>query len=139
MGWTNARAVPRGNIGAAMEAPLSTRPIRRVLRWQAGTTVAVAVIAGLWLGGHAALSGVLGGVVNITAVVVYAVVLGIANPASAGGTVMALFRAEACKILVIIAQLCLVLLVYKNLVPAAFFASFVITVLLFRMALVEPN
>ena len=101
---------------AVMEAPLSTKPIRRVLKWQAGATVAIAAVAGVWLGGHAALSAVLGGVVNITAVVVYAVVLGISNPASAGGTVAALFRAEAAKILVIVVQLWLVLVTYKDVV-----------------------
>jgi ATP synthase protein I len=122
-----------------MEAPLSTKPIRRVLKWQAGATVVIAVIAGVWQGGHAALSAVLGGVVNITAVVVYAVVLRISNPASAGGTVAALFRAEAAKILAIILQLWLVLMTYREVVFAVFFASFVITVLLFRMALLERN
>ena len=130
--------------GAVMEAPLSTKPIRRVLLWQAAATVAMAVIAGFWVGPHGALSAVLGGVVNITAVVVFAVVMwisirGISNPASAGGTVTGLFRAEACKILVIILQLCLVLITYKEVVPAAFFASFVITVLLFRVALIKRN
>jgi len=127
------------HISAVMEAPLSTKPIRRVLKWQAGVTVAMAAVAGLVLGTHGALSAVLGGVVNITAVVVYAVVLGISKPASAGGTVAALFRAEAGKILVIILQLGLVLLTYKDLVPAVFFGSFVITVLLFRMALLEDK
>ncbi len=118
-----------------MQAPLSTKPIRRVLTWQAIATVAVATIAGLWVGGHGALSAMLGGVVNIAAVVVYAVVLGISNPTSAGATVAAVFRAEAAKVLVIILQLWVVLVSYKNLVAAAFFVSFVITVLLFRMAL----
>jgi ATP synthase protein I len=122
-----------------MQAPLSTKPIRRVLKWQAIATVVVAAVAGLWLGGHGALSAVLGGVVNITAVVVYAVVLGISNPASAGGTVAAVFRAEAIKVLVIILQLWMVLVTYTDLAAAAFFTSFVITVLLFRMALIESN
>ncbi len=122
-----------------MQAPLSTKPIRQVLKWQAIATVAVAAIAMLWLGGQGALSAVLGGAVNITAVVVYAVVLGISNPASAGGTVAAMFRAEAIKVLVIILQLWVVLVTYKDLVPAVFFTSFVITVLLFRVALIESN
>jgi len=122
-----------------MEAPLSTQPIRRVLKWQAGATVAMAVATGLWLGWHGALSATLGGVVNITALVVSAAVMGISKPASAGGTVAALFRAEASKILVIIVGLCLVLLTYKNVVPAVFFGSFVITVLLFPVALLERN
>ena len=122
-----------------MDAPLSTKPIRRVLRWQAIVTVGVAAVAGLWGGGPAALSAVLGGVVNLTSVVVYAVVLGISNPASAGGTVAALFRAEAGKILVIIAQLWLVLTAYRDVVPLAFFATFVITVLLFRLAFLDRD
>ncbi len=122
-----------------MEAPLSTKPIRRVLKWQAGASVAMAAVAGLWLGWHGALSAVLGGVVNITALVVSAVVMGISNPGSAGGTVAALFRAEASKILVIILQLCLVMLTYRDVVPAVFFGSFVITVLLFPVALLERN
>jgi len=122
-----------------MEAPLSTQPIRRVLRWQAAATVVMAVIGGLWHGWHGALSAVLGGVVNITSVVVYAVILAISKPASAGGTVAALFRAEAGKILVIIVQLWLVLVTYRQVDFVVFFASFVITVLLFRMALLERN
>ncbi len=123
-------------MSAAMETPLSTKPIRRVLRWQAIVTAGMAAVAGLGPG-HAALSAVLGGIVNITAVVVYAVVLAVSNPSSAGGTVAAVFRAEAGKILVIIVQLWLVLTTYKDVVPAAFFAAFVITVLLFRMALLD--
>jgi ATP synthase protein I len=126
-------------MSAAMDAPLSTKPIRRVLRWQAIVTVAMAAVAGLWAGGHAALSAVLGGVVNITAVVVYAVVFAISNPTSAGGTVAAMFRAEAGKILVIIGELWLVLTAYKDVVPLAFFATFVITVLLFRLAFLDRD
>ena len=99
----------------------------------------MAGIAGLWAGPHGALSAVLGGVINIAAVVVYAVVLAISKPASAGGTVAALFRAEASKIFVILVQLWLVLVTYPEVDFVVFFASFVITVLLFRMALFERN
>ena len=119
------------------QAPLSTPAIRRVLRWQAIVTVAMAVVAFAWGGGHAALSAVLGGIVNIAAVVVFAVVYSLSRPTSAGGTVAALFRAEASKILVIVGQLWLVLANYKEVVPIAFFATFVITVLLFRIALLD--
>ena len=83
------------------------------------------------------LSALLGGVVNITAVVVFAVILWVSKPASAGATVAAMFRAEAGKILVILAQLGLVLAMYRDIVPVVFFASFVITVMLFRMSLLE--
>jgi ATP synthase protein I len=118
-----------------MEPPLSTRPIRSVLKWQAVATMSIAVIAGALAGVHGALSAVLGGIVNLSACVVYAVVLGWTKPATPGGTVVALLRAEACKILVIVLQLWLVLTTYRDVVLAAFFATFVVTVLLFRMAL----
>ena len=126
-----------------MQAPLSTKPIRAVLKWQAIATGAMAVVAWVWAGGDsagaAALSAVLGGVINITAVVVYAVVLGVSNPTTAGGTVAAMIRAEACKILVIVVQLWLVLTLYKEVVLAALFAAFVVTVLLFRMAFFDSD
>jgi ATP synthase protein I len=131
-----------------MGAPL-TKPIRLVLRWQAMATIVMAIIswgvvtvladAGAAAGGHAALSAALGGVVNIAAVVVYAFVLGISRPSTAGGTVAAMFRAEASKILVIIVQLWLVLATYKDVVPVAFLATFVITVLLFGIAFLDRD
>ena len=118
-----------------MKSPLSTAPIRNVLKWQALATLAIAVIGGLWAGVHGALSAVLGGIVNISACVVFALVVAMSRPSSAGATVATLFRAEAGKILVIVLQLWFVLTSYKDIVLAAFFAAFVITVLLFRMAL----
>jgi len=78
---------------------------------------------------------VLGGVVNLSAGVVYAFVLAIAPGKTAGATMMALFRAEAAKILVIIGQLWLVLANYREVVVPALLAAFVVTVLLFRVAL----
>jgi F0F1-type ATP synthase assembly protein I len=137
----NGTGIARSAKGAVMEAPLSTKPIRRVLKWQAIATVAMAAVAGIWTGGDwaAALSAVLGGIVNIAAVVVYAAVFGLSHPSTAGGTITALFRAEASKILVIIGELWLVLTTYKDIVPVAFFATFVITVLLFRMALIDRD
>ena len=77
--------------------------------------------------------------VNVDTMVMSLSMRGISNPASAGGTVAALFRAEASKILVIIVQLWLVLVTYRQVDFVVFFASFVITVLLFRMALLERN
>jgi F0F1-type ATP synthase assembly protein I len=49
-------------------------------------------------------------------------------------------RAEASKVALIVLQLWLVLTTYKEVVPLFFFATFVITVLLTRMAfLVRDN
>ena len=85
-------------------------------------TVVVAAIAGLWAGGHGAMSAVLGGVVNLAAGVVYAFLLGLGLGAKAvpdaGTSLVAMFRAEAGKILVIIGGLWLVLSTYRDIVPA---------------------
>jgi len=118
-----------------MPKPLSTRPYRAVLLWQAAATLIIAAIAGLWAGVHGAVSAGLGGVVNLTAGVVYAFVLAMAPPKTAGATIAALFRAEAAKILVIIGMLWLVLSTYHEAVVPAFLAAFIVTVLLFRVVL----
>jgi ATP synthase protein I len=118
-----------------VQKPLSTRPFRAVLVWQAAATIAIAAISGLLAGVHGALSAVLGGVINLSAGAVYAFVLAIAPPTTAGATIVALFRAEAAKILVIIGLMWLVLSTYRDAVLPALVAAFVVTVLLFRVAL----
>ncbi|MCC7114425.1 MAG: ATP synthase subunit I [Burkholderiales bacterium] len=117
-----------------MTPPLKSKPIRTVLAWQALATVAIAAVAGAWAGFHAALSAALGGVVTLTSTVVYAFVLGIGQTATAGASVVTRLRAEGAKILVIILQLWLVLATYRDVVAAALFSAFVVTVLLFRTA-----
>jgi len=107
-----------------------------VFVWQATATLMIAAIAGLWAGVQGALSAVLGGVINLSAGVVYAFVLALAPGKTAGATVVAMFRAEAAKILVIIGQLWLVLATYQDAVLPALMAAFIVTVLLFRVALI---
>ena len=63
-----------------------------------------------------------------------AFVVGLANPGSAVGTVVTAFRAEAIKIVLIVAQLWLVLTMYADVVHAVFFAAFVVTVLVTQAA-----
>jgi ATP synthase protein I len=123
--------------------PLSNKPVLITLKWQAIATFAIAVISGLWIGGHGALSAVLGGVVNASATVVYAFVLRIGlnarGPTPAGKGLAAMFRAEAAKIAVIVIQLWFVLTQYRDLSAAAFFAAFIVTVLLSSVGLLARN
>jgi ATP synthase protein I len=118
--------------------PLKTKPIRTVLMWQVIATAAVATIAGIWAGEHGAVSAMLGGAINLTAGVVYAWLLGFRLGATgvpdAGSTLVAMFRAEAGKVLVIVGGLWLALSTYADVVPAAFFTAFVVTVIVFSMA-----
>lgn len=121
-----------------MSPPSISRPIRTVLKWQVIATAIVAASAGAWAGVPGAISASLGGGINVVAGVVYAVllVMGTGRGRARGASValMAMFRAEAGKVLAIIAQLWLVLSMYGDLVPAAFFGAFVITVIIFSMA-----
>jgi ATP synthase protein I len=111
------------------------KPIRTVLRWLLWATVGSALIAGLWRGYHGAVSALLGGLVNFVAGAVFGWIATRSSVATTGETLRALFRAEAGKVALIVIQLWLVLAHYKQIVPAAFFGTFVLTVALFSMAL----
>lgn len=124
-----------------MATPDSARPppgfpVGRIAGWQLLATVAIAAIAGWWAGLHGALSALLGGLVNITAGVVYAVVVALRRAPTAGDTVRTMIRAEAAKITLIVLQLWLVLTTYRDVVPAALLAAFVVTVLVWTAAIV---
>jgi F0F1-type ATP synthase assembly protein I len=123
---------------ARLIPPLKTKPIRTVLRWQLIATVAVAAISGVAVGWHGTLSALLGGLINVAAGFVYALLLGLGlgtvGIPSAGTSLLAMVRAEAGKILLIIGGLWLVLTLYTQVVPMAFFSAFVITVVVFSMA-----
>jgi ATP synthase protein I len=105
-----------------------------MLRWQAIITVAVAVLAGAVAGVDGALSALLGGLVNLSAGVAYAFVVGIGHTTTAGGTLIKMFRGEAVKIALIVIQLWLILTMYHDIVTAAFFAAFIVTALAFATA-----
>ena len=110
-------------------------PLRRVVGWQLIATGIIAAAGALGWGWHGALSGLLGGITNVAASAAYAVVVGLAIPASAGGTLVTAFRAEAIKIVLIVVQLWLVLTMYADVVHAVFFAAFVVTVLVTQAAI----
>jgi F0F1-type ATP synthase assembly protein I len=111
------------------------KPVRTVLRWQLYATAASMLIAALWSGSHAALSALLGGLVNLTAGVVFGLVATHSRKRTAGEALIAMMRAEAGKILLIVAQLWLVLTYYKTLMLAPFFGTFFLTVIFFSMAI----
>lgn len=117
--------------------PLKTKPIRTVLRWQLIATAVVAAIAGAWVGWHGVVSALLGGLVNVVAGAAYALILGwgVARTTGAAMSLVAMFRAEAVKVLLIVGGLWLVLSLYKDVVPAVFFSAFVLTVVIFSMAI----
>jgi len=81
------------------------------------------------------LSALLGGVVNIAAGVVFAVMISLDRTATAAATVRTMLRAEAAKIAIIVLQLWLILATYRDVVHVAFFSAFVVTVLVSQAAI----
>ncbi len=119
---------------ASIRSPHSY-PAGRVAVWQLLASAAVAVAGSWWAGWHGALSGLLGGIVNVSAGIVFAMLVRLGRPATAAATIRTMLRAEAAKIAVIVLQLWLVLTTYREVVHGAFFAAFVVTVLVSQAAI----
>jgi ATP synthase protein I len=121
--------------GDSVALTIEGRPIRTVLLWLVWATVVSALIAGFLKGYHGAVSAVLGGAVNLVAGAAFGWVATRSSVRTAGETLRALIRAEASKLALIVLQLWLVLTHYQQIVPAAFFGTFVLTVVVFSMAI----
>ena len=111
------------------------RPIRIVLRWQVVVTAALTLVAWLLWGVDGAASAALGGIVNIVAGWVYGWRVSQGRVRTAGEALQTMLRAEGFKVFLIIVQMWLVLALYKDIVHAAFFAAFVVTVGVFAAAI----
>ncbi len=111
------------------------RPIRIVLSWQVIATIALALLGALLWGRDGALSAALGGAINVAAGWVYGWRISRRGARTAGETLAVLFGAWGTKLALIIAGLLTVLTIYKDIVPAAFFVTFAITVGLFAAAI----
>ena len=120
-----------------MALRLENKPIRTVLRWQLYASLVLALVGGIWIGHDAALSALLGGLVNVTSGYVYGLFASKRSKGNTAGEVLrTLFRAEDSKIILIVMQLALVMMIYKDVVPLAFIGSFVVTVMMFGMAII---
>ena len=109
--------------------------MRSALRWQVYATAVLGLLAWLFIGMHGAVSAVLGGVINQVADLAFAMLVSGGRIRTAGGTLRVLFRAEAARIVLIVFQMGWVLTSYPDVVHAAFFMSFAVSVVVFRMAI----
>ena len=121
-------------LPVALESP-PRYPAFRIAGWQLLATGLVAAIAGWFAGWPGVLSSLLGGFVNVTAGVVFALLARTIGPPTVGGTIHAMVRAEAGKIILILVQFSLVLTLYKDVVLGAFFGAFVATLLVTQAAI----
>lgn len=110
-------------------------PLGHIAGWQSLAALAVGAAAGSWAGLHGALSALLGGLVNLSAGVVYGVIVRLGRAATPTDTMRTMVRAEAAKITLIVLQLWLVLTTYRDVVAAALLAGFVVTVLVSTAAI----
>ena len=111
------------------------RPFRIVLRWQIIATAVLTLAAAFLWGRDGAVSAALGGAVNIVAGAVYGWRVTRGEGRTAGETLATMFRAWGIKVLLIVVQLWMVLSFYRDIVHAAFFAAFVVTVAVFAAAI----
>ena len=125
----------RGQRRADVFATLVSRPIRTVLAWQALASIACALAAALWSGGNAGWSAAIGGGITVASTVAYALMLGAGEKSNASASVATMLRAEAVKIVVVIGGFWVALTRFAGVVQFALFVTFVITVLLFRVAM----
>jgi ATP synthase protein I len=105
------------------------------LRWQLIATAALTLAGGILAGVDGALSAALGGAVSICAGGVSAVVASKGRARSAAGVLISALAAEGVKIGLIVLLLGLVLATYQDVVAPAFFGSFLVTVLIFGVAI----
>lgn len=111
------------------------RPIRTVLRWQLIATGAITLVAAILWGGKGAVSAALGGSINLVAGAAYGWIAERGTAATPGAALRTMLRAEAVKVLLIIAMLWLVLANYRDIVAGVFLGSFIATVAIFAAAI----
>jgi ATP synthase protein I len=113
---------------------IHSKPIRKVLRWQLVTTMALALPFAYGAGLPGGLSALLGGAVSVVAGLAFAFVAGRPKGTTLEGTLITALKAEAAKIGTIVVLLWLVFAIYGDLVAVAFLATFITTVVIFSMA-----
>jgi len=118
---------------------LRSRALRTVFRWQLLATAVLAALSALAAGRHGAVSAALGGLVSFVAGLGFAAVASASRKDSVGLAMLAALRAEAVKIVLIVALLWVVLSVYKSVVIVAFIGTFTVTVIVFSLALFVPE
>jgi ATP synthase protein I len=111
-----------------------SRPIRTVLGWQGAATAAAACLAGGFVGFHGALSAAVGGLIGIAGGLVFSWLASRSRATTADGVLFSALRAEAVKMLVLIALLALVLVTYKHVVIVGLIGSFVVSTSIFSFA-----
>ena len=115
--------------------PRMSRPIRTVLMWQLIATALVASLGAVAVGLEGAISAVLGGLIAVVSGLAAAASASRVKAASAGWMVFNALKAEGVRIGLMVVLLWVVLWNYRNVQVAPLLAAFVISAVIFPMAL----
>lgn len=111
---------------------------RPVFRSQILATIIIASIAAWFAGVHGAISAALGGLISIIAGLVFVLLAARSaesKGSSAGEVLFAALKAEAAKLFLALVLLWLVLATYAEVVVVGLLGAFVVSILIFSMAL----
>ena len=114
------------------------RKFRPVIGSQVLATIIAASIAAWFAGVHGAISAALGGLISIVAGLVFVLLAARSAESkgrSAGEVLFAALKAEAAKLFLAMLLLWLVLANYQEVVVVGLIGSFVVSILIFSMAL----
>jgi len=114
------------------------RKFRPVIGLQVLATIIAASIAAWIEGVHGAISAALGGLISIIAGLVFVLLAATSVESkgrSAGEVLFAALKAEAAKLFLAMVLLWLVLATYQEVVVVGLLGSFVVSILIFSMAL----
>lgn len=116
-----------------------SKQMRTVLWYQAIVTVSIALIIGVVGGVHWGVSALLGGLISMVAGLTYGLMTYRVGKSSAGNALVSMMRAESAKLVVIILLLGLVFAGYEEIFGAGFIGTFIVTTLIFSLAIFIRN
>lgn len=126
---------PQVTTCVGMRVSSLSKPIRTVMAWQVMATMVAALITGWFAGMHGAISAALGGAISILAGLVSVWLAARSGTGSPGEALYGALRAEVIRIILMLSLLWLVLANYKNVVALGLIGTFIVSVLLFTMAI----
>ncbi|QOJ24602.1 MAG: ATP synthase subunit I [Gammaproteobacteria bacterium] len=118
---------------------IKNRPLYIVLRVQLLVTMLVAVVVWFFLGTQGAISAMLGGMISVISSAAYAIMVSRHKGYTAGETIRTALRAESVKIILTVSLLWAVFKFYENVNALAFIGTFILTVLVYSLALLVAD
>ncbi|MBS0424492.1 MAG: ATP synthase subunit I [Proteobacteria bacterium] len=118
---------------------IKSRPLNVVMRVQLLVTMLVAVVVWFFIDIQDAISAALGGIISVISSAAYAIIVSRHKGYTAGETIRTALRAESIKIILTVSLLWSVFKFYENVNALAFIGTFILTVLVYSLALLVAD